>query len=94
MKRTMKLITSLCLSVLLILSTLGISAFAATPKPHKNLKYRQYCYLGDSIPFGYGLVSQAESSDWKRPQRQRSSPPLLPAAASVTTGSCSNEGSA
>lgn len=63
MKRTMKLITSLCLSVLLILSTLGISAFAATPKPHKNLKYRQYCYLGDSIPFGYGLVSQAESSD-------------------------------
>lgn len=58
MKRTMKLITSLCLSVLLILSTLGISAFAATPKAHKNLKYKQYCYLGDSIPFGYGLVSE------------------------------------
>ena len=63
MKRTLKLVTSLCLSVLLILSTLGMSAFAATPKAHKNLQYKKYCYLGDSIPFGYGLVSQAESSD-------------------------------
>ena len=63
MKRTLKLVTSLCLSILLILSTLGMSAFAATPKAHKNLQYKKYCYLGDSIPFGYGLVSQAESSD-------------------------------
>ena len=63
MKRTLKTLTSIALVVLMVLSTLSISAFAATPNKHKNLNYQKYTYLGDSIPFGYGLVSQEASSD-------------------------------
>lgn len=63
MKRTLKTLTSIALVVLMVLSTLSISAFAATSNEHKNLKYKKYTYLGDSIPFGYGLVSQEASSD-------------------------------
>lgn len=63
MKRTLKTITSIAMTVLLILSTLGIGAVAKTPNAHGNLNYKKYTYLGDSIPFGYGLVSQEASSD-------------------------------
>ena len=46
-----------------MLLSLGVSAFAISAKPYKNLKYDDYTYLGDSIPFGYGLASQEVSSD-------------------------------
>lgn len=62
MKHFRKTIIALTLSTLLIFSTLGV-AFAATPKTNKALNYQKYTYLGDSIPFGYGLVSQEASSD-------------------------------
>lgn len=63
MKRFVKTILSVALCVLLIGSTLGISAFAAKPKTTNTPAYNKYTYLGDSIPFGYGLVSQEASSD-------------------------------
>ena len=62
MKRIAKLMVALGMAVIMIASTLGIAAFAAAPKhPYGNYKY--YTYIGDSIPFGYGLVSQEASSD-------------------------------
>ena len=62
MNRLMKTLISLGLCALLIVTTVGAS-FAISAKPYKSVKYDKYCYLGDSIPFGYGLVSQEASSD-------------------------------
>lgn len=63
MKRVWKTVIAAVLSVMLIVSTLGVAAFAANDKSHQNLPYKSYTYLGDSIAFGYGLVSQEASSD-------------------------------
>lgn len=61
MKRIVKLMVAFCMAVIMIASTLSVAAFAATAKPYGP--YKHYTYLGDSIPFGYGLVSQEASSD-------------------------------
>ena len=61
MKEYGKLLISLILCAVLI-ATMGVSAFAASPK-YTGRHYKYYTYLGDSIPFGYGLVSQEASSD-------------------------------
>lgn len=63
MKRMMKRITAILLCTFLMVSALSISAFAISAKPYKGIQYKKYTYLGDSIPFGYGLVSQEASSD-------------------------------
>lgn len=63
MKRMYKLVTALGLSFLMVLSSLGVAVFAKEPGNTLGRTYQYYCYLGDSIPFGYGLVSQEESSD-------------------------------
>ncbi len=62
MKKVWKLMTAICLCAVM-LSTLGVSAFAATNVKYSGRHYKYYTYLGDSIPFGYGLVSQEASSD-------------------------------
>ncbi len=62
MKRLVKLMVALGMAIIMVAGTLSIAAFAATEKqPYGSYKY--YTYIGDSIPFGYGLVSQEESSD-------------------------------
>lgn len=61
MKKLTKLFIALALSVVMVAGTLSVAAFAVDGKPYGAYKY--YLYMGDSIPFGYGLVSQEESSD-------------------------------
>ncbi len=61
MKKVWKVLTAIALCAILI-GTMGVSAFAASPK-YTGRHYKYYTYLGDSIPFGYGLVSQEASSD-------------------------------
>lgn len=61
MNKLWKALMSIVLCAILI-GTMGVSAFAASPK-YTGRHYKQYTYLGDSIPFGYGLVSQEASSN-------------------------------
>ena len=62
MKKLYKVLIAFGLCSVLVLTSVG-AAFAADGKSYKNLPYTYYTYLGDSIPFGYGLVSQEASSD-------------------------------
>lgn len=62
MKRISKLLIACILCAIMALGSLA-SAFAISAKPYKDVKYNYYTYLGDSIPFGYGLASQEVSSD-------------------------------
>lgn len=63
MKTVWKRMLAVLLCTFLMVSALSVSAFAISAKPYKGIQYKKYTYLGDSIPFGYGLVSQEESSD-------------------------------
>ncbi|MBO4383563.1 MAG: SGNH/GDSL hydrolase family protein [Clostridia bacterium] len=63
MRKLWKLVTAIGLCIVLMGTTLGTSAFAASSVKYTGRHYKQYTYLGDSIPFGYGLVSQEASSD-------------------------------
>ncbi len=63
MKKLSKILMSLGLCVLLAVSCIGSIAFAKSNETYDNLNYEQYTYIGDSIPFGYGLTSQEISSE-------------------------------
>lgn len=51
----MKKILSLVLCAVLLFSALGVQAFAVNAEEYAALPYQNYCYLGDSISWGYGL---------------------------------------
>ena len=51
----MKKILSLVLCAVLLFSALGVSALAVNAEDYASLPYENYCYLGDSISWGYGL---------------------------------------
>lgn len=55
MKKTLKRTISLVMCVVLLLGTLSISAFAAGSDEYKNVSYKCYTFIGDSISWGYGL---------------------------------------
>lgn len=63
MKSMMKRMVAILLCTFLMVSVLSVSAFAISAKPYKGIQYKQYTYLGDSIPFGYGLVSKEVQHD-------------------------------
>ncbi|MBQ1545323.1 MAG: hypothetical protein IIZ60_06135 [Clostridia bacterium] len=56
MRRIWKRILAVSLCTLMLFSVLSGSASALNAKNYRGIKYDYYCYLGDSIPFGYGLV--------------------------------------
>ena len=51
----MKKILSIVLCAVLLFSALGVQAFAVNAEEYAALPYQNYCYLGDSISWGYGL---------------------------------------
>ena len=51
----MKKILSLVLCAVLLFSALGVPALAVNAEDYTALPYENYCYLGDSISWGYGL---------------------------------------
>lgn len=62
MKKLGKIVIALGMCATLVCSTLCMS-LAASAKTYKNLPYKYYTYLGDSIPWGYGLDPNNDSSD-------------------------------
>ena len=46
---------SLIMCVMLLVGVMGVSALAVSADNYKNLDYKYYTYIGDSIPWGYGL---------------------------------------
>ncbi len=63
MKKTIKLIVSVLLSIALICSFLCVTAFATAGSKYSQLKYEQYTYLGDSISWGYGVDPNYDTGD-------------------------------
>ena len=59
----MKKILSLVLCAVLLFSALGVQAFAVNAEDYTALPYHNYCYLGDSISWGYGLDPNADNHD-------------------------------
>ena len=59
----MKKILSLVLCAVLLFSALGVQAFAVNAADYAALPYHNYCYLGDSISWGYGLDPNADNHD-------------------------------
>ena len=59
----MKKILSLILCAVLLFSALGVQAFAVNAEDYTALPYHNYCYLGDSISWGYGLDPNADNHD-------------------------------
>ena len=59
----MKKILSLVLCAVLLFSALGVQAFAVNAADYTALPYHNYCYLGDSISWGYGLDPNADNHD-------------------------------
>ena len=59
----MKKILSLVLCAVLLFSALGVQAFAVNAEDYTALRYKNYCYLGDSISWGYGLDPNADNHD-------------------------------
>ena len=51
----MKKLLSLVLCAALLLGALSVSVFAVNAEDYADLPYHNYCYLGDSISWGYGL---------------------------------------
>ena len=47
--------SSISYAVQQIQSLLGVQAFAVNAEEYTALPYQNYCYLGDSISWGYGL---------------------------------------
>ena len=59
----MKKILSIVLCAVLLFSALGVQAFAVNAADYAALPYHNYCYLGDSISWGYGLDPNADNHD-------------------------------
>lgn len=59
----MKKILSLVLCAVLLFSALGVQALAVNAADYAALPYHNYCYLGDSISWGYGLDPNADNHD-------------------------------
>jgi len=57
-----KSVLALLLSVTMVFGLLQTPAFALSAKKYQDLPYKCYTYIGDSVPFGYGLVSKEISS--------------------------------
>ena len=55
MKKGTKRAISLIMCVMLFVGVMSISAFAVSADDYNNLDYKYYTYIGDSIPWGYGL---------------------------------------
>ncbi|MDO4816433.1 MAG: SGNH/GDSL hydrolase family protein [Bacillota bacterium] len=63
MKKKFKRSISLAMCAVLLFGVLGTAAFAEESKEYDNLPYKCYTYIGDSIPWGYGLNPDIETSD-------------------------------
>ena len=59
----MKKILSVLLCAVLLLTALGVPAFAVNAEDYADLPYKNYCYLGDSISWGYGLDPTMDNHD-------------------------------
>ena len=59
----MKKILSVVLCAVLLFGALGVPALAANAEDYSALPYHNYCYLGDSISWGYGLDPNADNHD-------------------------------
>ena len=59
----MKKILSLVLCAVLLFSALGVQALAVNAEDYAALPYHNYCYLGDSISWGYGLDPNMDNHD-------------------------------
>lgn len=55
MKKTLKCAVSLMMCVMLFVGLMSVSAFAVSADDYRDLDYKYYTYIGDSIPWGYGL---------------------------------------
>ncbi len=59
----MKKILSVVLCAVLLITALGVPALAVNAEDYSALPYHNYCYLGDSISWGYGLDPNADNHD-------------------------------
>ena len=59
----MKKILSVVLCAVLLLGALSIPALAVNAEDYAALPYKNYCYLGDSISWGYGLDPNMDNHD-------------------------------
>ena len=59
----MKKLLSIVLCAVLLLGALGVPALAVNAEDYTDLPYKNYCYLGDSISWGYGLDPNADNHD-------------------------------
>ena len=59
----MKKILSVVLCAVLLLGALSIPALAVNAEDYSALRYHNYCYLGDSISWGYGLDPTMDNHD-------------------------------
>lgn len=63
MKKAWKRAMAVFLCAVLMCGTLGMAASAVNAEEHSGLPYQYYSYLGDSIPWGYGLDSDIDQHD-------------------------------
>lgn len=63
MKKNIKRIVSLAMCAVLLIGVMGVSAFAVNSEDYTELPYTCYTYLGDSIPWGYGLDPNIASGE-------------------------------
>ena len=63
MKKAIKRTISLAMCAVLLFGALGISAFAETADGNEKLPYKCYTYIGDSIPWGYGLNRELDTGN-------------------------------
>lgn len=59
----MKKLLSVVLCAVLLFSALGVQALAVNAGDYAALPYKNYCYLGDSISWGYGLDPNMDNHD-------------------------------